>query len=83
MEEDEFYVTDLIGMDVIDETGEQIGKVLTVSDFGAGDLLEISPTAGTDGKSWYLEFTQQNVPEVNMSDRVLTIRMPQEVSERD
>ncbi len=43
-EEDEFYIEDLIGMDVLDEAGAQIGMVLAVPNFGAGDMLEIKPT---------------------------------------
>src|ERR1700753_2707551 len=39
-EEDEYYLTDLIGMAVVTPAGETLGKVKAVHDFGAGDLLE-------------------------------------------
>ena len=41
LEEEEFYHADLVGMDVLDERGERIGKVSAVQNFGAGDILEI------------------------------------------
>ncbi len=37
----EFYQVDLIGLDVINEEKNKIGKVLAVLDFGAGAMLEI------------------------------------------
>src|SRR5262245_31510531 len=41
LEEEEFYHADLIGMDVLDERGNQLGKVTAVQNFGAGDILEV------------------------------------------
>src|SRR4030095_10685600 len=40
-EEDEFYVTDLIGLSVETADGEPLGLVKAVQDFGAGHLLGI------------------------------------------
>src|SRR5512143_2140056 len=54
-EEDEFYVTDLIGLAVETPAGEPLGRVKTVQDFGAGDLLEIQPETGA---SWWLPFNR-------------------------
>ena len=67
-EEDEFYIADLIGMDVRGLQGEALGQVKSVRDFGAGDLLEIQPPTG---ESWWLPFTREAVPEVRMTDRVV------------
>lgn len=79
-EDDEFYASDLIGMEAFSETGEKIGKVVAVPDFGAGDLLEIDPLGA---KTWYLAFTRETVPHIDLANRRLTIRLPAEVSERD
>ncbi|MEL6967408.1 MAG: ribosome maturation factor RimM [Pseudomonadota bacterium] len=78
-EDDEYYVTDLIGCTVLDRAGAQMGTVVTVPDFGAGALLEI---AGA-GPSWFLDFTSDTVPEVDLAARTITVIPPQEVSERD
>ena len=41
MPDDEYMITDLIGMNVLSETGEQIGKLMDVENYGAGDILVI------------------------------------------
>jgi 16S rRNA processing protein RimM len=62
IEEGEFYHADLIGLAVKDETGEPVGMVTAVQNFGGGDILEL--TFG--GKRGVLiPFTQAAVPEVD------------------
>src|SRR5687768_15039145 len=56
-DEDEFYVTDLIGLAVVTADGAPLGTVKAVQDFGAGDLLEITPPEA--GPTWYLPFTRE------------------------
>lgn len=68
-DEDEFYLADLVGMAVLTPEGERLGKVKSVQDFGAGDILEISPEEG--GATWYLPFTREAVPEVKIAEGVL------------
>jgi 16S rRNA processing protein RimM len=80
-DEDEFYIEDLIGMDVQDENGETIGTVLTVSNFGAGDMIEVKPT--NSSSTHYLPFTKEVVPEIDFENRSLKVIPPIEVSERD
>jgi len=74
-EEDEFYVTDLIGLDAVTPEGELLGRIRNVQDFGAGDLLEIQPA---EGASWYLPFTREAVPEVRISEGRLVAMKPDE-----
>lgn len=76
-EEDEFYVTDLIGLAVETAEGEALGRVKSVQDFGAGDLLEITPAEG--GATWYLPFTRAAVPDVRLADGVVVAVKPDEV----
>ena len=80
-EEEEFYVSDLIGMIAVNETGAKVGTVKGVPNFGAGDMLEISPVSG--GTTYYLPFTQTVVPEIDFEAGQLIIVPPDEVSERD
>jgi len=69
---DEFYVTDLIGLAVETPTGEPLGRVKEVRDFGAGDLLEIQPA---EGASWWLPFTREAVPDVRLAEgKVIAVR---------
>ena len=75
-DEDEFYIADLIGMDVVSLEGDLLGRVRSVRDFGAGDLLEVAPAAG---ESWWLPFTKDAVPEVQAeAGRIVAVR-PDEV----
>ena len=72
-EEDEFYLADLIGLSVETAEGELLGKVKTVQDFGAGDLLEIQPRAGA---TWWLPFTREAVPQVLIAQGKLIAAPP-------
>lgn len=77
-DEDEFYVTDLIGLAVEMTDGEALGVVKAIQDFGAGDLLEIQPP---EGPSWYLPFTRAAVPDVRIGEgKVIAVR-PAEVED--
>lgn len=42
--EGEYYHADLIGLTAVSETGEAIGTVVSVENFGAGDVVEIERT---------------------------------------
>ncbi len=70
VDEDEYYITDLIGMKVVDINNNPVGRVLNVENFGAGDLLDIQPESGP---SFYLLFTNENVPAVRLDDRVVVV----------
>lgn len=79
-DEDEYYITDLIGLSVVTPEGEPLGRVKTVQDFGAGDLLEVQPPAGA---SWYLPFTKEAVPEVRLAEGVIVGVRPAEIEAED
>lgn len=76
-DEGEFYVADLAGLAVQTAQGEALGRVKSVQDFGAGDLLEIAPADG--GPTWYLPFTREAVPEVRLAEGVVVAVKPDEV----
>ncbi|MGI9351467.1 MAG: ribosome maturation factor RimM [Rhizobiaceae bacterium] len=80
-DEDEFYVSDLIGMQAINEGGEVFGTVKDVPNFGAGDMLEIEPQGS--GTTYYLPFTEAVVPKIDCENHTLVVVPPLEVSERD
>jgi 16S rRNA processing protein RimM len=77
-DDDEFYVADLVGLAVVGPDGEALGRVKTVQDFGAGDLLEVQPEHGA---SWWLPFTREAVPEVRLADRTIVGVRPLEIDE--
>ena len=63
--DDEFYHADLIGLAVYDTGGVLLGRVKTVQNHGADDLLELQ----FDGSSatTFLPFTKAAVPTVDLS----------------
>lgn len=63
--DDEFYHADLIGLEVLDTGGAPLGRVLTVQNHGAGDLLEIARPGG--GATVLLPFTRAAVPTVDLT----------------
>ena len=64
--EEEYYYNDLIGLAVKDLSGRPLGLVRAVHNFGADDLLEIWKTPGAKG-GWYLPFTREAAPKVDLA----------------
>ena len=75
-DDEEFYLADLVGLEARDAAGEPIGVVKSAQDFGAGDLLEIAPADG--GPTWWLPFTLEAAPAVNIAEGWLTAIRPDE-----
>jgi 16S rRNA processing protein RimM len=71
----EFYVEDLRDMKVIDEAGKDIGTILTIVNYGAGDLVDIKPAEG--GQSFYLPFNENTLVNVDLETRIVTISVPE------
>lgn len=46
LSEGEYYHADLIGLPVVSDGGESIGRVVAVENFGAGDVIEIERDSG-------------------------------------
>ncbi|WP_305986635.1 ribosome maturation factor RimM [Roseibium sp. MMSF_3544] len=74
-EDDEFYYSDLNGLTVLDQAGEQLGKIVAVQDFGAGDLLEVRPKRG---RTFYIPFTKDFVPEVSLAESFVKVDLPED-----
>lgn len=71
-DEDEFYLADLVGLTALDDSGRQLGEVVAVHDFGAGDMIEVRPAAGLGGPrraTAMVAFTRQFVPVVDLAGR--------------
>ena len=73
-QENEYYAADLVGMSAHDSQGALVGTVIAVSDFGASPLLEIKPQSKP---SFYLPFTNECVPAVDIAGKKLTVSVPE------
>ena len=80
--EEEFYLTDLIGLRAETADGEVLGRVKAVLNHGAGDILEVE-TAGEGRATRLFPFTRDVVPEVRLGDGVVVIAPPVETGEAE
>ena len=60
---DEFYYDDLIGLEAVDAEGAPIGRVVSLMNYGAGDVLEIAPAQG--GETLLLPFSKRVAPRID------------------
>ena len=74
-DDDEFYLTDLIGLAAVDTTGETLGRVIAVHDYGAGASLEIA----RDPTPLIIPFTRTAVPEIDIAGGKIIISVPDEL----
>lgn len=73
-DEDDFYHTDLIGLDARLDTGVSIGEVSALLNFGAGDLLEVRDPRS--GDTFLYPFTKAVVPTIRIAEGFLVIAPP-------
>ena len=82
LDEDEgFYHSDLVGLDVVGKDGAQIGTVHALHNFGAGDIIEIMPV-GT-GDPVMLPFTDAVVPKIDLEAKQIVVVPPAEIEVRE
>jgi 16S rRNA processing protein RimM len=71
---DTFYYADLVGLKAETPEGMELGKVTAVHQFGAGDLVEITPTAG--GETMLVPFSDAAVPTVDIAGGRIVVVPP-------
>lgn len=80
-DEDEWYYEDLIGLKAVSPDGDEIGEVVSVQNFGAGDLLEIRLADARQTR--FVPFTKTVVPAVHMKEERLVLCLPAEEDGED
>lgn len=80
-DDDEFYLADLVGLRAETREGAEIGRVIAVRNFGAGDILEVAPVGG--GETLMFPFTKAVAPVVNVPGGRVVIEPPIEVADED
>ena len=71
--DDEFYCEDLIGLAAETVDGKSLGKVLSLQEFGAGEILEIGRRRGG---TTLVPFTKDVVPRVDLEGKRVVIDPP-------
>lgn len=69
LEEDEFYHFDLIGLDVLTNTGESLGKVSSIMETGANDIFVIK----TKEQEILIPFVTAIVDRVDLDKKTITL----------
>lgn len=70
LKEDEYYISDLIGLRVIDSVGQEIGSLTDVIQTGANDVYQIRLN---DGKELLLPAIRQCVLQVDMEAGLIRV----------
>ncbi|MDG1286848.1 MAG: ribosome maturation factor RimM [Rickettsiales bacterium] len=70
---DEFYMEDMLGLDVKIADGRVVGKVIQVANYGAGDVVELKFNNGTEEM---YSFIDENFPEVDIKAGTITFNAP-------
>ncbi len=73
-EPDAYYHADLIGLAAVDAKGEDIGRIVGVHNYGAGDLLEIKAVGS--GSTELIPFTATFVPKVAIEEGRVVVNVP-------
>lgn len=71
----EYYYADLIGLRAVASDGSALGKIVSVQNFGAGDLLELKPGDGTETE--FIPFEDRWVPAVDLAAGTIVINRPE------
>jgi 16S rRNA processing protein RimM len=97
-DEDEFYLADLVGLRAETRDGAEIGVVVAVRNFGAGDILEVAPTHGPEklsdfsgdamrrklgGETLMFPFTKAVAPVVSVAEGRVVVEPPDEIDGGD
>lgn len=69
LQKDEYFIADLIGMEVFDEEDNYIGKLTDVLETGANDVYEITTE---DDKTYLFPAIKECIKKVDMDNRKIT-----------
>lgn len=72
-DEDEYYHEDLVGLMARDGDGRELGRVVAVQNYGAGDILEIDLG---QGRTELVPFTRAAVPAVDLAGGTIEVVLP-------
>jgi 16S rRNA processing protein RimM len=72
LEEDEYFITDLIGLTIMDDSGVTIGKLENVIETGANDVYEVLTE---DGRRILLPAIKDCILDVDMEEGIILVHM--------
>lgn len=72
LEEDEYYVADLLGLTIVDDSGITIGTLENVIETGANDVYEVKTT---EGGTVLLPAIKDCILDVDMEEGIILVHM--------
>lgn len=72
LDEDEYYVADLIGLTIVDDSGVTIGKLENVIKTGANDVYEVLTE---DGGRILLPAIKECILDVDMEEKIILVHL--------
>ena len=68
---DEYYVTELIGCKVINIEKKDLGKIIDIKNFGAGDLMEISKG---NNINFFIPMNKDNLINIDLQKMMIVVK---------
>ena len=72
LEEDEYFVADMIGLTIVDDSGVTIGTLINVIETGANDVYEVKTQ---DGGTVLLPAIKDCILDVDMEEGIILVHM--------
>lgn len=73
--DDEYYHSDLVGLNVRDTGGDTLGVIKAIQNHGAGDLVELQRPGSAE--TVLIPFTRANVPTVDLTQKIMIMDPPE------
>ena len=77
--DNEYYVSDLIDCKIMHSNGNDLGEIIDVNNFGAGDLLETI----YNNKKIYIPMNKENVVSVDIEKKLIIVNPIQGIIDND
>ncbi len=74
--EGSFYHHQLLGMTVLAESGDQLGKISGLLRTAGGDVLEVTPPDGNTGQAFLIPAVEEFCYDVDLSEGIVRVRLP-------
>lgn len=72
LEEGEYYIADIIGMDVVTDNGDRLGSIKDVMETGANDVYVV---AADSGKEILIPAIKQCIIDTDIEENVMTVHL--------
>lgn len=72
LSENEYYIKDILGLEVVTLEGETLGKITDVFKTGSNDVYEVQMESG---KKFLIPAISQVIKEININDKKVTVEL--------